>query len=544
MPPAARQLPPAPATTVYGAYHIHTDRSDGSGSLDDVARAAAEAGLGFIVLTDHGTATQAPEPPQYRHGVLVIDAVEISTISGHLVAVGLQAASPFPIGAEARDTIEDVHRMGGWTIAAHPDSPKPGLRWRGQETAVDGIEWLNADSEWRDESPAELLTNVGHYLLRPSEAIAAVFQRPDASLRRWDQLSRRRPVVALAAVDAHARIGMDETEEPRRARTILARPSYLDMFRTVVQAVELPAPPAGNAAVDAGIILDALRGGRTYSVVRALATPGQVSFTASDGRVTRGMGESLSTAGPVTIRASVPAPSDAVVVLLRNGVEVNSATGEVTMAHSGPEAVYRTEVRLPGHAVPWIVTNALRVGVPPDPPLAPLVDPLPPQARTHVIDDPASWIIEKHPASSATVATVGGEVALAFQLAPGANSGQYVAMAHALGGPDSFDRVSFTIRASAPMRVSIQVRLPLGPDGERWHRSVYAGTAPRTVTLRLQDFEPSDGPTSRRPIVTRLRSLLLVIDTWHTRPGTAGTVWLSGIALGAPADQASAMSGR
>lgn len=544
MPPATRILTPAPATTIYGAYHIHTNRSDGSGTLDDVARAAAEAGLQFVIVTDHGDGTRAPEPPHYQHGVLVIDAVEVSTNSGHLVALGLTGTSPYPLGGEGRDTIEDVHRLGGWTVMAHPDSPKPGLQWRGQGSAVDGIEWLNADSEWRDEPSRRLLTAVGHYLIRPPEAIAAIFDRPAGSLRRWDQLNRSRAVVALAGVDAHARIGLDETEEPRQARTILARPSYTDMFRTLVQAIELPAPMGGVPAAGAAAILAALRGGRTYSVVRALASPGRVSFTASDGVTTALMGESLATEGPVTIRASVPEPADATVVLLRNGAEVTSGHGEMTTTHTGPEAVYRVEVRLPGHVVPWIVTNAIRAGTPAARRESTPVDELPPVARRRVIDDLSQWTVEKHPASAAVVSVEGGEVSLAFRLAPGERTSQYAAMALPLSGDDSFDRVTFTIRASTPMRASVQVRLPLSPDGERWQRSVYADTAPRTVTLRLQDFEPAGTPMTRRPIVTRLRSLLLVVDTTHTSPGTEGTVWLSGISLGAPADPALVTSGR
>ena len=43
-----------PDDVVFGAYHIHTSRSDGSGSVADVAAAARRAGLKFVILTDHG----------------------------------------------------------------------------------------------------------------------------------------------------------------------------------------------------------------------------------------------------------------------------------------------------------------------------------------------------------------------------------------------------------------------------------------------------------------------------------------------------------
>ena len=89
--------------------------------VDEVAAAAARAGLNFIILTDHGDGTREPDPPAYRSGVLCIDAVEISTASGHVVALGLPRA-PYPLGGETRDVVEDVQRLGGLAIAAHPAS--------------------------------------------------------------------------------------------------------------------------------------------------------------------------------------------------------------------------------------------------------------------------------------------------------------------------------------------------------------------------------------------------------------------------------------
>src|SRR6187551_2985043 len=80
LPPKARAVEDGPtARAVRGAVHVHTSRSDGTGTVDDVARAAALAGLSFVVITDHGDGARAPEAPSYRHGVLCIDSVEVST---------------------------------------------------------------------------------------------------------------------------------------------------------------------------------------------------------------------------------------------------------------------------------------------------------------------------------------------------------------------------------------------------------------------------------------------------------------------------------
>src|SRR6516162_7307713 len=103
--------------------HVHTNRSDGLSSPDEIAAAAARAGLKFVVFTDHGDATRKPDPPRYLSGVLCLDGVEISTTGGHYIALDMPA-SPYPLGGEPRDVVDDVKRMGGFGIVAHPDSPR------------------------------------------------------------------------------------------------------------------------------------------------------------------------------------------------------------------------------------------------------------------------------------------------------------------------------------------------------------------------------------------------------------------------------------
>src|SRR5689334_21302421 len=131
--------------TVPGVLHIHTNRSDGLSTPDEVAAAAARAGLKFIVFTDHGDGTRQPDPPTYRSGVLCLDGVEISTSGGHYIAIDMPR-SPYPLAGEPRDVVEDVRRMGGFGIVAHPDSPKGELRWSDWTLPFDGIELLNLDT--------------------------------------------------------------------------------------------------------------------------------------------------------------------------------------------------------------------------------------------------------------------------------------------------------------------------------------------------------------------------------------------------------------
>ena len=215
---------------VRGAIHVHTTVSDGAGTPDEVAPAAARAGLDFVVLTDHGDGTRLPTPPRYVDGVLLIDAVEISTTGGHYIALGLGQA-PYRLAGEPRDVIEDVTRLGGFGIAAHPDSPKSELAWREWQAPFEGLEWLNADSAWRDERGARWLARWSAYWLRGPEVIASLLDRPRTTLARWDALNRRRAVVGVAGHDAHARMGPRGDWEPGDGGYSLRLPSYEAAFR-------------------------------------------------------------------------------------------------------------------------------------------------------------------------------------------------------------------------------------------------------------------------------------------------------------------------
>ena len=105
-------------------------------------------------------------------------------------------------------------------------------------------------------------------------------------------------------------------------------------------------------------------------------------------------------------------------------------------------------------------------------------------------------------------------------------------------GAASFDRIEFTASAASPMRLSVQFRLPGGHDGERWGHSVYLDTTPRPITVRMVDVSPQGFSAARRPVVARIKSILFVVDTLNTAPGTTGAVQLSNIRLVRTADPA------
>jgi len=542
MPPAARQVPPSPAleAPVRGALHIHTRRSDGTGTVDDVARAAARAGLNFVIVTDHGDGTREPDAPAYRHGVLCIDAVEISSGGGHVVALGLPRTT-YSLGGETRDVIEDIARLGGMAIAAHPASARPQLRWSDWSLPLDGIEWMNADSEWRDERVTAIARTLLTYPFRRPETLAALLDRPQPVLERWDQLTARRRTVAVAGADAHARIPLTSVGDPYDNRLSLPIPGYEQIFRTF--SIGLPGVTlTGEAAADANTVLDAIRRGRVFSSIDALAGPVSFSFSASDtagGRVW--MGEDVVVNGPLTFEVASNAPDNVGISVLRNGQVVHTAAGPRLAYPTSEPGVYRVEMQWPGAPgeppIPWVISNPIyALAAPRRPPPSPATI-----EADHLVvrynGGPATdWHIEHSPRSQGALDVVptidGTRLLVRYALGGTEDEGPYVAASMSVPeGLADFDRLIFTAQSSRATRIRVQLRVPDAGQGRSWHRSVYIDDTPRTISVVFAELTPLEPTTTGAPVLADVRDVLFVVDTINTRPGTSGQIWIDDVTL-------------
>lgn len=510
--------------TIAGAVHVHSTRSDGAGDADSIAAAAGRAGLRFVVLTDHGDGSRRPDPPRYLHGVLVIDAVEISTNHGHLIALDLPAA-PYPLGGDARDVIEDVRRLGGFAIAAHPDSAKPDLRWTARDAAIEGLEWINLDSAWRDEPRLRLVRSAVDYPLGAAPALASLLDRPAVTLDRWDALTERRPVVAVAGHDAHGGV----SEGGRGGwNGRLGVPSYEASFRTFALRAILPAELRGDAEDDARLVIEAIRYGRTFTAIDAVATPAFIDFRASAAGVPGLPGQTIPFAADASITVRAMVPEGGRIVLLRGGVEVAQSTTDELTARADAPGAYRVEISAstaPGTPpVPWLLTNPiyLRAQAIADSPAEPAASPFAPL-------DAASAVVEKERESEATLSPAAGGFSLAYRLRPGNRVSQYAAAAVPVPQTAGARAVAFAGRADSPMRVSVQLRFN-GLGGARWVRSVYLSPEERRIVVPFTEMTPAER-SSAAPDFSTASSLLFVVDLTNAAPGQSGRFEISQPAL-------------
>ncbi len=196
VPPAEQRLAPR------GAYHLHTTASDGRATPEEIARHAREAGLQFVIITDHNQ--DAPPAPAWVEGVLVLHGTEVSTRFGHVVALGL----PRPLTDEERDQdpVGAITRLRGYTFLAHPEQKKNPWRDWGNAHQTTGLELYSADSMFRtaQQHPfTSLLPALSSYLGNPVHALLSVVRGQPELTMRLLSLSAGAPKAAVCAHDAH-----------------------------------------------------------------------------------------------------------------------------------------------------------------------------------------------------------------------------------------------------------------------------------------------------------------------------------------------------
>jgi predicted metal-dependent phosphoesterase TrpH len=99
--------------------HVHTNFSkDGESSVEEILTRAEEAGLDAIAITDHDSVDGVKEALLFHSPVLVIPGIEVSTMQGHLLVLGVTEV--IPAGLDVVVTVAIARRMGAIAILPHP----------------------------------------------------------------------------------------------------------------------------------------------------------------------------------------------------------------------------------------------------------------------------------------------------------------------------------------------------------------------------------------------------------------------------------------
>jgi hypothetical protein len=314
--------------------HVHSTWSDGTGTVPQIMRAAARSGVDVVLLTDHDTLAARDHGQEGWHGdVLLLVGEEVTPPESHYLAFGIERVIRKG-GRTPAEVCEAVTAQGGFGFAAHPFSEGSKLFRRrgipfGDLDCVAGIELWSFVNDTGEAIGR--VRDVLKFLLAPGRFID---HPPARNLRRWDELLRARPVVAIGGLDAHQvgiRVG---PWVPLRLM------SYKRSFRHLRTHVLIDGEPS-RASVFA-----ALREGRCYIAMDSLAPARGFRFERD--------GDALH----------VRAPRAARLRLLRDGAEVATANGRELDHPIGDPGPYRAEAYLRAHGRErtWILSNPLYVG--------------------------------------------------------------------------------------------------------------------------------------------------------------------------------------
>ena len=346
------------------AIHAHTRFSDGRGTHRDIARAALQAGLDAVIVTDHNVWVQGIEGYHRREGrrVLLLVGEEVHDRTrqpqkNHLLVLGA-GKEMAAYAAEPQALLRAVQRQQGLAFLAHP------VDWASRLAGEPAIEWVNWDvSGYTGLEIWNALSEFKGHLKTPLHALffgllfhqVAVAPYP-ATLQKWDELlAAGRRVAAIGGADAHAnRYGLG----PLRVTLF----PYEKHFRAITTHLFLPEPLNGHLEHDRRLIYHALREGRGFVANDLPASARGFRFRATGHGKEAIAGERLPLDGGVTLKVALPRKAECRLVRHGQVVQRWRRHDVCTLTVTQPGA-YRVEAYLHawGRRRGWIFSNPIYV---------------------------------------------------------------------------------------------------------------------------------------------------------------------------------------
>jgi hypothetical protein len=342
-----------------GALHMHSTFSDGSGEVGEIAKAADEVGLDFIALTDHNTLRALKEDYEKWYGnTLLLVGCEINDKENknHYLAFGIQDTVSTRLSA--REYVKLVKDKGGIGFIAHPHEkrthmkehpPYPWIDWSIED--FDGIEIWNHMSEWMENLTEE---NKYQSFLHPLRSIDAPQQE---TIKVWDELNKKRKVVGIGGVDAHAHkynlLGFLEVE-------IFPYKVLFKSIRTHILTNKEIVKGESQQDIDKAKknIYSSLATGNCFIANDYHGDSKGFRFYAESPNKFYQMGETINNENKTKFTVLLPVPK-AKVRLIKNGTLFDEVETDQAQFICSDKGAYRVEIYLNNKA--WIYSNHIRI---------------------------------------------------------------------------------------------------------------------------------------------------------------------------------------
>jgi hypothetical protein len=345
-----------------GVIHVHSIYSDGTGTIPEIAKSASELGLDFVMMTDHNTLQPKYDGYEGWYGdTMIIIGYELNDPDdkNHYLVFGVDEV--FYPNKSAREYVEKIKNLNGLGIIAHPDERRnsfpeyPPYPWNAWDVdGFTGIEIWNHMSEWVEGLTQE---NKFRRFIHPLKSLNGPYPE---TLKRWDELSRKRRVIGIGGVDAHG-----HKYKIWQLFEVEVFP-YKVMFRGIRTHVLLDEPIDKSKKEDFEIykrkIFSAIENGRCFTTYSYFADPRGFRFTAEKNGKIYQMGDYIELdETPIKLKIKLPQTSnDTLTFLLRNGEVITKTSDDEFAYEVGETGVYRVESYFNGK--PWIFSNHIRIG--------------------------------------------------------------------------------------------------------------------------------------------------------------------------------------
>lgn len=338
-----------------GAVHLHSDFSDGSLPIPEIAEIASKKSLDFLMFSDHHTLEPKRRGMEGWYGrILVLIGYEINDSEERNHYLAFRLDEEVGEGLEAAEYVRRVKEAGGFGVIAHPAEkrdfsdaypPYPWTAWHA--TGFDGIEIWNHMSEW-----VEGVTRRNFYW-RVIHPLSSIRYPAWETLERWDSLNRKRRVVGLGGIDVHG----------HRIRILGCIPKEIYPYKVQLRSIlthaflekpirEWEGSPFEEAQEE---LFRALLAGRCCVVNHRMGDGRGFRFWVEQGGTERFMGSRIRVKKACRFRVRSPLEGD--VRLLRDGKMIHRSVSEGLEYTTELPGVYRVEIFRKRRG--WVYSNPI-----------------------------------------------------------------------------------------------------------------------------------------------------------------------------------------
>lgn len=248
---------------IRGIIHAHSVYSDGGGTVPEIAEAASQAGIDFLILTDHNSSGARKDGFERRYdNVDLFVEMEASTPAGHLLTFFSHTPARSLPDAEVAE-LAYKHFLGTATerdlfvVTAHPSNIKN--PWNRFDRYSEGIEVVNFDSSWQRQLSDSVISFFGTLTVSPFNPFLSAlrfFQIYPKDLSSWDAMNAVTPGhFAILAHDTHSKLKINHAWS-------LPWPSYEQTFKLASNVVFLKDAPETDFEKRKRQIYESIRDGR------------------------------------------------------------------------------------------------------------------------------------------------------------------------------------------------------------------------------------------------------------------------------------------